>query len=108
MLVRCLRCDLSCEVQDLGECPGCNCAALVETRHDVEVRLSWSELRVLCYWASSAVAEGDEAALLVSICRRIARHRPPDAPQVELAEDVGPPSFVIVAADGRVLSPEEC
>lgn len=94
--IRCTRCYEEFteeESKDADCCPKCGSKGLPHLiSEDVNVKISWHELRILCNWASSYAdtAEGftdDSKETLKAIVSRLMKYRPKDAAALTLEEE---------------------
>lgn len=121
-IIRCTLCRVEIpenEIpQDASCCPQCGSKGLPQfVDHDVDIRINWHDLRVLCIWAKNwedqMISRGqyDDPSVIDAISRQISKYRPSDAASLsifgelqELAETLG--TKVEYHKDGETLEIE--
>jgi len=118
--VRCLRCASEYSDEELNElnpdkCPHCGTPGIpMAISQDVMLPINWHELRILTIWASNWAEnlEDDCKIDLMSVLKRLDKHRPKGAPALTIAGEFKElqqqfPNSELWMGDEMVIPPKE-
>ena len=114
--IRCTKCYEEFseeETKNVSCCPKCGCKGLpMSISQDVEIKINWHELRLLCIWAENwaeAKCDDDARSTFEAIVERLEKYRPEGSAALTIAREVKDlqeiyPDAMLVKGD-KVLVP---
>jgi len=114
--IRCTKCYEEFseeETKNVSCCPKCGCKELpMSISQDVEIKINWHELRLLCIWAENwaeAKCDDDARSTFEAIVERLEKYRPEGSAALTIAREVKDlqeiyPDAMLVKGD-KVLVP---
>jgi len=105
--IRCIECGVEFLQESLPEgtaaCPNCNSRSIpCDVANDVNIKLNWHELRILCIWAENYGRSIGSQGTIYSIAQRIEDQARGDKPPLTLAREISEAGAKLFTKDGEV------